>query len=226
MLRLLGAVGRAVEELAGELLPPQPALADEFAQRVPGADMQQVVQLLAEVPGLRLADQRLGGCDQGAGAGEAHPGECPQAEFVEVDEFIKGVVAAAMRVAGPGCQILQLAKRRAPGARSQCRHHLRQRGDGLLAQQSDDRVDGELGGSHSGTIADLYFRNNAIKAGRTHLKNPEQWRLHGQSPTRDSFSDRLALLRDYRTFYGVIFAPTLKVSEIQACAALTRGLAT
>ena len=42
------------------------------------------------------------------------------------------------------------------------RHHLGQRGDGLLAEQSADRVGGELRWSHYGTIAALCFRNGAI----------------------------------------------------------------
>ena len=41
----------------------------------------------------RLTNE-LGGCDQGADAGEADPGERPQTALVEVDEFIEGVVAA------------------------------------------------------------------------------------------------------------------------------------
>ena len=45
-------VGRAVEELAGELVPRQPPVADELAQGVLGADTEQVVQLVDEVPGL------------------------------------------------------------------------------------------------------------------------------------------------------------------------------
>ena len=64
--------------------------------------------------GLGVVDERLGGCDQGAGAGEADPGEGPQAVLVEVGECVEGVVAAAMRVAGPGVEVLELAKSGAP----------------------------------------------------------------------------------------------------------------
>ena len=95
LLRLLRPVGRAIQKLAGELVPRQPPVADELAEGILGADMQQVVQLLAEVSGLGVADERFGGCDQGADAGEADPGERPQTALVEVDEFIEGVVAAA-----------------------------------------------------------------------------------------------------------------------------------
>ena len=116
---------------------------------------------------LGVVDERLGGRDQGAGAGETDPGEEPQAVLVEVGEGIEGVVAAAMRVAGPGVEVLELAKRGAPaGAGTEGRHHLGQRGDGLLAEQGDDRVDGELGWSHCGTITDSCFRNYAIKSGQ------------------------------------------------------------
>ena len=110
----LRAVGGAVEELAGELVPRQSPVADELAQRVLGADREQVVQFVDEVSRLGVVDERLGGCDQGAGVGETDPGEGPQAVLVEVGEDIEGVVAAAMRVAGPGVKVLELAKRGAP----------------------------------------------------------------------------------------------------------------
>ena len=170
LVGLVRAVGRAVEELAGELVPRQPPVADELAQRVLGADREQVVQLVDEVSRLGVVDERLGGRDQGAGAGEADPGEGPQAVLVEVDEGIEGVVGAAMRVAGPGVEVLELTKRGAPaGAGTEGRHHLGQRGDGLLAEQGDDRVGGELGWSHCGTIADSSFRNYAINLDRALL---------------------------------------------------------
>ena len=41
MMRLLRAVGRAVEELTGELVPRQPSVADELAQSVLGAYVEQ-----------------------------------------------------------------------------------------------------------------------------------------------------------------------------------------
>ena len=162
LVRLVRAVGRTVEELAGELVPRQPPVADELAQRVLGADSEQVVQLVDEVSCRGVVDERLGGCDQGAGAGEADPGKGPQAALVEVGECVEGVVAATMRVAGPGVEVFELAKSGAPaGAGSEGCHHLGERGDGLLAEQGDDRVGGELGWSHCGTIADHYFRNGA-----------------------------------------------------------------
>ena len=49
-------VGRAVEELAGELVPHQPPVAGELAQRVLGADTEQVVQLVDEVSGRRTRE--------------------------------------------------------------------------------------------------------------------------------------------------------------------------
>ena len=78
--------------------------------------MEQVVELLAEMPCVCLVDERLGGGDQGAGAGEPDAAERPQSELVEVGEFVEGVVAAAMRVAGAGGEVLELAERGAPGA--------------------------------------------------------------------------------------------------------------
>ena len=73
--------------------------------------------------------------------------------LVEVGQFIEGVEAAAMRVAGAGVDVLELAERGAPaGAGTERRHHLGQRGDGLLAGQGDDRVGREFGWSHYGTV--------------------------------------------------------------------------
>ena len=51
-----------------QVVPRQAPVADELAQRVLGADMEQVVQLLADMSCRRLVDERLGGGDQGAGA--------------------------------------------------------------------------------------------------------------------------------------------------------------
>ena len=93
-MRLVRVVGRAVEEVAGELVPRQPPVADEFAQGVLGADTEEVVELVDEVSGLGVVDERLGGCDESAGPGEADAGERPQAVFVEVGELVEGVVAA------------------------------------------------------------------------------------------------------------------------------------
>ena len=114
LMRLLRVVGRAVEELAGELVPRQPPVADELAQGVLGADTEPVVELVDEVSGFRVVDERLGGCDEGAGAGEADSAERPQAVFVEVGDLVEGVVAAAMGVAGAGVEIPELAERGAP----------------------------------------------------------------------------------------------------------------
>ena len=114
LMGLLRVVGRAVEELAGELVPRQPPVGDELAQGVLGADTEPVVELVDEVSGFRVVDERLGGCDEGAGAGEADAGERPQAVFVEVGELVEGVVAAAMGVAGAGVEVPELAERGAP----------------------------------------------------------------------------------------------------------------
>ena len=155
LMGLLRVVGRAVEELAGELVPRQPPVADELAQGVLGADTEPVVQLVDEVSGFRVVDERLGGCDEGAGAGEADAGERPQAVFVEVGELVEGVVAAAMGVAGAGVEVLELAERGAPAdSGTEGGHHVGQGSDGLLSEQGDDGVSGELGWSHCGTITD------------------------------------------------------------------------
>ena len=159
---LLRVVGRAVEELAGELVPRQPPVADELAQGVLGADTEPVVELVDEVSGFRVVDERLGGCDEGAGAGEADAGERPQAVFVEVGELVEGVVAAAMGVAGAGVEVPELAERGAPAdSGTEGGHHVGQGSDGLLSEQGDDGVGGELGWSHCGTITDYSFRNGA-----------------------------------------------------------------
>ena len=162
LMRLVRVVGRAVEEVAGELVPRQPPVADEFAQGVLGADTEEVVELVDEVSGLGVVDERLGGGDEGAGAGEADAVERPQAVLVEVGELVEGVVAAAMGVAGVGVEVLELAERGAPAdSGAESGHHVGQGGDGLLTEQGDDGVGGELGWSHCGTVTDIRFRNGA-----------------------------------------------------------------
>ena len=69
------------------------------------------------------------------------------------------VEAAAMRVAVAGGEVLEPAERGAPaGAGTERRGHLAQRGNGLVAEQGNDRVGGELGWSHCDTIAVSSFR--------------------------------------------------------------------
>ena len=160
LARSVCVVGRAVEELAGELVPRQAPVADELAQGVLGADPEQIVQLVDEVSGLGVVDERLGGGDESAGPGEPDAGERPQAPFVEVGEFVECVVGAAMGVAGAGVEVLELAERGAPAdAGAEGGHHVVERGDGLLSEQGDGGVGGELGWSHCGTITDSRFRN-------------------------------------------------------------------
>ena len=67
--------------------------------------------------------------------------------FVVVDEFVKGVVAATMGVAGAARELLELAERGASGARAEGGHHLGQLGDGLPTKQVDERGGGILGRS-------------------------------------------------------------------------------
>ena len=100
LLRLAGAVGGAIEEAAGEAVADQLAILDQLAQDILSADVEPVVQLLAELSGRRSGDHRCGGGEQGAGAAEAYAAERPQPVLVEVDEFCQGVVAAAVGVAG------------------------------------------------------------------------------------------------------------------------------
>ena len=88
--------------------------------------------------GWRIANPRCGGGDQGAGGREPHVVERPQPVVVEGDEFLKGVIAAPMGVAGAVREFLELAKRGASGARTERRHYLGQRGDGLPVKQVDE----------------------------------------------------------------------------------------
>ena len=122
LLRLAGTVGGTIQEPAGKFLAGQLVFLDELAQDILGADVKQVVQLLAEMSGWRIADQRCGGGEQGAGDREPHVAERPQSMVVEVDEFRKGVIAAPMGVAGAVREFLELAKRGASGARTERRH--------------------------------------------------------------------------------------------------------
>ena len=67
-----------------------------------------------------------------------------------------------MGVAGSGVEVLELAERGAPADSGAERgHHVGQGGDGLLTEQGDDGVRGELGWSHCGTITAFMFRNSA-----------------------------------------------------------------
>ena len=65
---------------------------------------------------------------------------------------MNGVVAAPMGVAGAVREFLELAKRGASGARTERRHYLGQRGDGLPVKQVDERGGGVLARSHNVTI--------------------------------------------------------------------------
>ena len=166
--------------------------------------------------GFGVVDERLGGRDQGAGAGEADPGEGPEAVLVEVGECVEGVVAAAMRVAGAGVEVLELAKRGAPaGAGAEGRHYLGQRGDGLLAEQGVDRVGGERGWSHCGTIADLCFRNYAINLDRPLLpesREPLPWR--GGSTPRP-LRDRVCSIARLQALLGSYFCADPKLANLR-----------
>ena len=109
--------------------------------------------------------------------------------------------AVAMRVAGGGVDVLELAERGAPaGVGAERRHDLGQRGDGLVAEQGDDRVGGELGWPHYGTIADLHSRNAAITRTRRTSQNSESLRTGGTGRRSRELPGPCALLRDYRHF--------------------------
>ena len=149
LLRLAGAVGGAIQKLAGNFLAGQLALLDELAQGILGADVKQVVQLLAELSRWRIADQRCGGGEQGAGGREPHGAERPQPVLIEVDEFLKGVIAAPMGVAGAVREFLELAK------------------------QVDERGGGVLGRSHCGTITNTTIVIVPQPASGTHRRRYE-----------------------------------------------------
>ena len=55
LLRLAGAVGGTIQELAGKFLAGQLAFLDQLAQDILSADEKQVVQLLAELSRWRIA---------------------------------------------------------------------------------------------------------------------------------------------------------------------------
>ena len=94
--------------------------------------------------------------------------------LVEADEFLKGVVAAPMGVAGAVREFLELAKRGASGARTKRRHYLGQRGDGLPAKQVAERSGGVLGRSHGGTITSTTIAIVPQRASGTHHTRHEQ----------------------------------------------------
>ena len=150
------------------------AFLDELAQDILSADVKQVVQLLTELSCWRIADQRCGGGEQGAGGREPHGAERPQPVLIEVDEFLKGVVAAPMGVAGAVGEFLELAKRGASGARTERRHYLGQRGDGVPVKQVDERGGGVQGRSHNGTITNTTIVMMPQWASGTHHTRHEQ----------------------------------------------------
>ena len=67
LLRLAGPIGGAIQELTGKLVAGQLAFLDQLAQGILGADMQQVVQLFAELSSGSVVDHRCGGGEQGTG---------------------------------------------------------------------------------------------------------------------------------------------------------------
>ena len=143
-------------------MPRQPPVADELAQGVLGADTEEVSSSSTKCPASAWLTNASAVATRVPGAGEADASERPQAVFVEVGEHGKRIVAAAMGVAGSGVEVLELAERGAPADSGAERgHHVGQGGDGLLTEQGDDGVGGELGWSHCGTITALIFRNGA-----------------------------------------------------------------
>ena len=56
LLRLAGAIGGAIQELTGNLVAGQLAFLDQLAQGILGADVEQVVQLLAELTSGSVVD--------------------------------------------------------------------------------------------------------------------------------------------------------------------------
>ena len=173
LLRLAGAVGGAIQEPAGKAVTGQLAIPDERTQGILGANVQPVVQLLAELSARRIGDHRCGGGQQGAGGREPYVAERPQPVLIEVDEVCQGVVAAPMGVAGAVGQFLELAKGGASGAGAERGHDVRQRGDGLLSKQVDDRGGRVLGRSHCGTITNVMIVMVPKKMLRFHRKRHE-----------------------------------------------------
>ena len=72
LLPFAGPIGGAIQELTGNLPAAQLAFLDQLAQRILGVDVQQVVQLLAELSSHCVVDLRFDGDEQGHGGREAH----------------------------------------------------------------------------------------------------------------------------------------------------------
>ena len=94
------AVGREVDQPAGQLGAPDASLVGQVAQRILGLDLQQVVEFVGGVTRYGGADQRHTGVDQGAVLGEPHAVAGPQAEVVELGDLSEGVVLATVGIAG------------------------------------------------------------------------------------------------------------------------------
>ena len=142
--------GLPVGAEAGQL-----ALADEPGEGVDGAHAEQGVEFGG-------AEAERGGVDQGAcrGAERAVGGEAdvavgPQTAGVEPSAVAEGVELAAMGVGGEVVQLLELAGDGAGGGVAESGGELGEGGDGLAAQESDEGVGGEGGGSHGAVMNEL-----------------------------------------------------------------------
>src|SRR5882672_4544534 len=72
--------------------------------------MQDLRQLLREISRDRVTDERLGGGQQGAVAGEPGGLAGPQAIGTEMGDLTKSVETAAMRVAGQVVELFELSE--------------------------------------------------------------------------------------------------------------------
>lgn len=120
--------------------------------------------------------------------------------LIEVDEFRQGVVPAAVGVAGAVGQLLELAKGGASGAGAERGHDVRQRGDGLLMKQVDDRGGRVLGRSHCGTITKIVFVMVPQCSRACHRKRRES-----RHPAIAAYWERLDCVR----LHGLNSAPSL-----------------
>ncbi len=142
------SLGSEVEEAVAELDAGQAMVAGELAQGIGRGDAEEGIEFLDKESASGIANEVLGGGEQGAARGEADAAQGPQAALVEAGHSVEGVEAPAMGIAGDVRHFAQLADDGAPIGGTEGGEHLGHGCDALSAQQTDQGLGMELNGSH------------------------------------------------------------------------------
>jgi hypothetical protein len=134
LIASLLAVGGSIKETPGQLRAAQTSRAHQIVEGILDLGMEGIGQFVGKPTLWGLIDKGLDACHQGAEAGKPNRIVGPQAGIVEAGGFAKGIIAAAMGVAGQVIQSLQLAKDSEVGRCAQSLFELWQ-GSDFVAQQ-------------------------------------------------------------------------------------------